>query len=147
MRYSALAPWMDEEATRWLGTSDQWVRLLAMIKRTLENDARRFPHQIRAAASLVIMLCREGYWPIKSSQRERDEIVSLAKRQMTVVRQAYAFEARSRPELLANTDYKAILQVLDEELRLLDARLADEPVNMPDRPPLHWGKFFQDNSR
>jgi hypothetical protein len=80
-------------------------------------------------------------------QRERDEIVALAKRQLTVVRQAYAFEARSKPELLANAGYKALLGGLDEELRMLDARLADEPVNMPDAPPACWGKFFQDNSR
>ncbi len=147
MRYSPLAPWMNREATRWLASSDHWMRLLSMVKRTLENDARKFPHQIRAAASLVIMLCREGYWPARYDQRERDEIVALAKRQLMVVRQAYAFEARSRPELLANPDYKAILQGLDDELRLLDARLADEAVNLPDRAPACWGQFFRDNSR
>jgi hypothetical protein len=147
MRYSPLAPWMNEQATRWLATSEQWLRLLSMVKRTLENDAQRFPHQIRAASAVVIMLCREGYWPARFDQRERDEIVALAKRQLTVVRQAYAFEARSRPELLANPDYKAILQGLDDELRLLDARMADEPANLPDRPPSCWGKFLRDNAR
>lgn len=138
---------MNEQATRWLTASEHWSRLLSMVKRTLENDAQRFPHQIRAASSFVIMLCREGYWPSRQGQRERDEIVALAKRQLTVVRQAYAFEARSRPELLANPDYKAILQGLDDELRLLDARLADEPVNLPDRAPACWGKFFPDSAR
>lgn len=147
MRYSPLAPWMNDRATNWLATSDGWLRLLSMVRRTLENDARRFPHQIRAATAMVILFCREGYWPAKLGQRERDEIVALAKRQLTVVRQAYAFEARSKPELLANPDYKALLGGLDDELRMLDARLADEPVNIPDAPPACWGRFFQDNSR
>lgn len=147
MRYSPLAPWMNERATNWLATSDNWLRLLSMVKRTLENDPRRFPHQIRAAVAMVILFCREGYWPARLGQRERDEIVSLAKRQLMVVRQAYALEARSRPELLANPDYKAILGGLDDELRMLDARMADEALNMPDAPPKSWGKFFLDNSR
>lgn len=142
-----LAPWLDQKAATWLAASDPWMRLLGMVKKTLDNDARRFPHQIRAAAAFVILFCREGYWPAQDGTRVRDEIVGLAKRQLSVVRQMYAFESRSKPELLANPDFKAILKALDEELRMLDARLAEEPLTMPDAPPMSWGPFFPDNAR
>lgn len=142
-----LAPWQSESATSWLAANDSWTRLLNLVKKTLENDARRFPHQVRAAAAFVIMFCREGFWPAKDAAHARDEIVGLAKRQLSIVRQSYAFAGRTKPELLANPEFKAILRSLDEEMRMLDARLAEEPLSMPDAPPPSWGKFFQDNSK
>ena len=141
-----IAPWQDEKAGNWLATNEPWLRLLNLVKKTLDNDARRFPHQIRAASAFIIMFCREGFWPTKGGMRERDEVVGLARRQLTVVRQMYAFEAKSKPELMADPAFKSILKALEQEMRLLDARIADEPLTLPDFPPASWEKFFVDNS-
>jgi hypothetical protein len=142
MDISKLAPWCDQRGTDFWSRTEAWKKFTSMVTKTLENDPRRFPHQIRAAAAMVILFCREGLWPARRGRDEIEEIVSLARRQLSQVRQLYAAEARANPEISGNNDFRSLLKSLDEEMRCLDARLSDEPLNIPNDPPSTWGKFF-----
>jgi hypothetical protein len=143
MDISELAPWRDMRGTDSFCRSEAWLKFTSLVTRTLENDPRRFPHQIRAAAAMVILFCRNGLWPSRRGQDELEEVLSLARRQLSQIRQLYAAEARVNPEISGNKDFRDLLKSLDEEMRCLDARASEDPLNLPNEPPLTWGKFFQ----
>ncbi len=142
MEISELAPWCDRRAVERFARTEAWRKFAALVERTLENDPRRYPHQIRAAAAMVILFCRAGLWPTRQGQDELDELLSRARRQLSQVRQLYAAEARSNPEIGENADFRVLLKSLDEEMRCLDARMSPQPLNLPNDPPCTWGRFF-----
>ncbi len=139
MAKKGMAPWHDREATNWLASFQPWQRMLSEIRTTLEKEPRNHPHEIRAAACMVIMFGREGVWPVQGGIRELDSIVDLARRQLQIVRQMYALEGRHNKSLMANMNYKTLLKSLEEEIKILETRLSDEPTLTRNRPPCSWG--------
>ncbi len=135
-------PWEEASAQKWIFDNDAWRKFLELIRGTLANDPKQFPHQIRAAVSLIILLCRTGLWPHKDGQRELDTIVNLAKHQLMQIKQRFATQARGNPQLGGDPQFKLFMKSLDQELRILDARLADEPLTLPDESPCTWGDFW-----
>jgi hypothetical protein len=136
------SPWDDQNAADWLCTFEAWKLMVGFVRRTLERDPRSCPHEIRAAASFVIMFCREGTWPNFVDPIEGAMILDLARRQLSVVRQMYALEGRSNKKLMANRNFKMLLKSLEEEIRILDSRVSDEDVTMANQPPVTWGEFL-----
>lgn len=136
------APWEDAAVQKWIYDNDAWRKFLELVRGTLANDPKQFPHQIRAAVSLVIMLCRSGLWPAKGGQRDLDGIVNLAKHQLMQIKQRFATQARANPQLAGEPQFKQFMKSLDQELRILDARMADEPLTLPDESPCTWGDFW-----
>ena len=142
MDISELSPWSDSRANAWLEDSKSWDLFTSMIARTLDNDPRRYPQQIRAAAAFVILFCRPGLWPSHRGKSELEELIALARRQLSQVRQLFAAESRQRPEITSSPDFRTLMKTLDEEMRCLDARLSEMPLNIPNSPPTSWGRFF-----
>lgn len=137
------APWDDPYAANWLGAFQPWQRMLRMVKKTLEQEPRNYPHQIRAAASFVILFCRPGMWPDNGSHAELDVVIELTRRQLSTVRQMYALEGRSNKKLMANRNFKALLKSLEEEIRILDSRMSDEDgATKINQAPASWGDFL-----
>jgi hypothetical protein len=136
----SVVPWEDELASELLSSSIPWKAFIRMIRRTLELDPRDYPHQIRCAAGLMILLCRRGLW--RQNDQERDELIATARRQLSNIKQLYSSEARLRPEIANSTAFRSLLKTLDEEMRVLDARLSDTPLNIPNHEPQGWGPFF-----
>jgi hypothetical protein len=142
MDISELSPWNDRETNIWLKDSKAWELFTSLIARTLENDPRRYPQQIRAAAALIILFCRPGLWPARRGLPELEDLISLARRQLSQVRQLYAAESRQKPEISSSSDFRTLMKTLDEEMRCLDARLSETTLNIPNSPPCTWGRFF-----
>jgi hypothetical protein len=142
MDISELSPWNDRETNIWLKDAKAWELFTSMIARTLENDPRRYPQQIRAAAAFVILFARPGLWPTRRDAMELENLIALARRQLSQVRQLFAAESRQRPEVTSSPDFRMLMKTLDEEMRCLDARLSEMPLNIPNSPPISWGRFF-----
>jgi hypothetical protein len=137
-----LAPWRDRRSSDWLCAWQSWRSFTKYIRRTLEHDPRKFPHQVRAAAGLVILLARPGMWPDAADLDELEDLAGLARRQLTQIKQQYSAEARHNPEISGSAEFRALIKSLDEEMRCLDARVADRALLVADQPPATWGKFF-----
>lgn len=112
-----------------------------LIHGTLKLDPKDHAHEIRAAASMVVMFARDGLWP-ESEIETLESVIELAARQLSHVKQLYETKARIRPELQSSPSYRKLLKSLDEEIRILEARVADPPPKMPNTPPNTWGKFW-----
>lgn len=136
------APWDDAKSADWLCAFEPWQRMVRQVRQTLEREPRNFPHEIRAAASFVILFCREGTWPNFRDPIDGIGILDLARRQLSVVRQMYALEGRNNRDLMANSNYKSLLKSLEEEIRILESRASDEEVIMSNQPPCSWGEFM-----
>jgi hypothetical protein len=125
-----------------LASCQSYRNLLKMIRRTLELDARKNPHEIRAAAAFVILLCRENLWPARDGIEELDRIANLATQQLTKIKQLFEQRCRMERELLANPAYRSMLDSLDQEIRILESRISDPKPMMPQEPPTSWGDFW-----
>ncbi|MFT5300687.1 MAG: 3-methyladenine DNA glycosylase AlkD [Mariniblastus sp.] len=134
------SPWDNELGAAWLARFAPWQQTLRLIHGTLQLEARKNPQEIRAAASMVIVFCRENLW--SGDDDERDRIVELAARQLTNVKQLYETKARDNPKVMTNPNFKNLLKSIDQEVRILEARLADPKPKMPDEPPCTWGDFW-----
>lgn len=137
-----ISPWSNSKASDWLCAFEPWKVIVRKIRRTLELEPRNHPHEIRAAAMLVILFCREGTWPRYVDPIEGNAIVGLARRQLSVVRQMYTLEGRNNNKLMANRNYKILLKTLEEEIRILESRNSDEEVVMANQAPCSWGEFL-----
>ena len=135
-------PWNSESATEFLASCKSYRNVLGMIQRTLELDARKYPHEIRAAAALVILLCRENLWPARDGIEELDRVANLATQQLTKIKQLFEQRSRIDPKLLANPNYRSMLDSLDQEIRILESRISDPKPMMPKEPPSTWGDFW-----
>ena len=136
-------PWETPEGRKWFATFQGWRAMRRMIEGTLNLSPKDHAHEIRAAASMVIMFCREGIWP-EVGQGEMLPVIELAARQLSHVKQLYETRGRIRPELQASKNYRLLLKSFDEEIRILEARAADPKPKMPNQPPCTWGEFWHD---
>jgi len=135
------APWDTPQGRDWLASFDPWSQTVRLIHGTLKLDTTDHYHEIRAATAMVIMFCRENLWPIKDDST-RDEVLELASRQLSNIKQLYEYKARSNPELKTNPSYRNLLTSLDEEVRIIEARLSEDNPMMPGTPPVTWGEFW-----
>ena len=138
----AVAPWEDPLAIKWINSFDSWHQMTRLIHGTLKLAVREHSHEIRAAASLVVMLCRENLWPVKEDGQSLDVILDLAAKQLSLIKHRYEAKARIDPKLKTNPKYRALMESLDHEIRILEARVSDPKPQMPNEPPSSWGKFW-----
>jgi hypothetical protein len=136
------APWNDSANRRWFNELPAWEQMTKFVINTLQQDAKLYPHQIRAAAAMVIMFCREGVWPARMGIHELDTIVELAYRQLSIVKQQLFGKTREDRDLLGNPSFRQLLRSLDEELSILVSRKSDVPRGKPQVPPCTWGEFW-----
>ena len=137
-----LSPWSDEQAIRFLATFESWNQMARLIQTTLKQDPRKYPHEIRAASSLVILICRENIWPNRSDMMSIDDVVGLARRQLAQVKHQFSIKARIDPKLKQNPKFRRLLDSIDQEMRILESRIADPPLQLPQEPPVSWGNFW-----
>lgn len=138
---SVESPWNSPEAVSWLAGHDNWKQTLRLVAGTLRLEAQTHPQEIRAAASMVILFCRENLWPVED-ENELESTLDLAARQLVAVKQLYELKARTNPDLVSNPNYKNLLTSIDQEVRILEARMSDPKPKMPNSPPITWGKFW-----
>lgn len=133
-------PWNQPDAATWLNGNEAMRHFATLVTRTLENDARQFPLQMRAAAAIVILLARPGMWP-GGSPEELDHVLLAARRNLSVIRELYSIDSKRRDDLGGKhgTSLHRLLKAIEYEMRILDARLSDEPLNIPNEPPEAWG--------
>lgn len=135
------APWDDEQARDWLANFDPWLQALRLIQGTLQLETKDHPQEIRAAVALVVLCCRENLWPTRN-ETELEKILELAVRQLSTIKQLYETKARLDPQVLTNKNYRNLLVSIDQEVRILEARMSGPNSNMPNEPPITWGKFW-----
>jgi len=131
-------PWNQPDASTWLSGNDSIRRVARLVEKTLDNDPRQFPIQMRAATTMVILLCRAGMWPAHD-QEELNEVIAQARRNLTMIRELYSVESKRREEVGQHQSLHRLLKGLEAEMRILDARMSESPLNIPDEPPESWG--------
>lgn len=119
------APWDDDSAADWFGDMFDAIPLATKVEETLSLDADEYAAEIRAAASLLIMLGRTYIWPIDDIDRH----LELAISKMEEVRAVYADE----PELAA---------AVDDDLAILRSRKANKKDSPVISQPVSWGNFW-----
>ena len=140
-------PWDDAHAIRWFEASDSMRQMCRLIEGTLRLEVDSRPHEIRAAASMVIMLARQGLWSTASRSEENviqelDQLVGLAARQMSAVKQLFEKNMRANPDLQNDPSYKKFMESVTQEIRILESRMTDSPSKLPEKPPCTWGDFW-----
>ena len=138
----ANAPWDTSEGEDFLTYFVPYRNILKTIEVTLNRDVNKFPNEVRAAASMVIILCREKLWPERDGQRKRDEILDLASKQLIRLKQLYETKGKIDPNLQTKPAYRTLLNSLDQETRILESRLSDPKPVMPNELPATWGDFW-----
>ena len=136
-----VAPWETEDGQRWLEELRPWGQAMRLIHGTLQLETKKHPQEIRAAASLVLMFCRENLWPTRD-EHHIDRVLELAARQLTSIKQLYENKARSNPEMMTNRNYRTLLVSIDQEVRILEARMSDPKPPMPNEAPASWGDVW-----
>lgn len=140
---STLAPWDAPEAAAWLNSFQPWREMLRLTQGTLQLETRDHPQEIRAATGLVLLFCRENLWPLMGDA-DHEPILEMAARQLSNIKQLYETKSRTNPNLLSNQNYRNLLTSIDEEIRILEARMSDLKPKMPNKPPCTWGDFWTD---
>lgn len=119
------APWDDDSAADWFGDLFEEIPLAKKVEETLNLDPEEYAVEIRAAASLLIMLGRTYVWPIGDIDRH----LQLAIAQMEKVQAVFQDE----PEFAG---------AVADEIAVLKSRQA----NVKDAPvipqPSSWGNFW-----
>ncbi|MGB1929605.1 MAG: hypothetical protein ACPIA2_19010 [Mariniblastus sp.] len=136
-----VAPWESEDGRRWLEELTPWNQAMRLIHGTLQLETKKHPQEIRAAASLVVMCCRDNLWPTRD-ENHIDRVLELAARQLTSIKQLYENKARSNPEMMTNRNYRNLLVSIDQEVRILEARMSDPKPSMPNEAPVSWGNIW-----
>lgn len=144
---SSNAPWDDPDAIGWISKSDSMRQMCRLIEGTLRLEVDSRPHEIRAAASMVIMLARRNLWSTTVSgddevMDELDRLVGLASRRMGAVKQIFEKNMRAKPELQNDPSYKKFMESVTQEIRILESRMSETPSKLPEQPPCTWGKFW-----
>ncbi len=142
MNQPDLIPWHNEAASKWISETVCWSKMAKLVQGTLQMEPNKFPHQIRAAAAVVIMIGRKGMWPESNDLLSVVDIIALARRKLTQVKQLYSVQSRQNPSLSGDKTYKAILQTIGDEIKILEARIADPPLELSDQPPDSWADFW-----
>lgn len=137
----AKSPWDADGVPQWLNSLDSWKQMIRLILGTLQLEVHDKPHEIRAAASMVVMFCRENLWPT-DDRNTQDKVLGLAARQLSQVKHLFETKARENPKLQSNPKFRSLLVSIDQEIRILEARQSDPKPVMPDSPPATWGNFW-----
>jgi hypothetical protein len=58
------------------------------------------------------------------------------------IKQLFELNANSKPEMQSNKTYRNLLVSLDEEIRILEARMTNPKPTLPEQPPCTWGDFW-----
>lgn len=135
------SPWDDEQVQDWLGAFEPWRQAMRLIHGTLKLETKKHPQEIRAAVSMVLIFCRDNLWPTEDPA-EIEQVIELAVRQLSTLKQLYETKARQNPEMMQNKKYRNLLVSLDQEVRILEARLSNPKSKMPQEPPASWGNFW-----
>jgi hypothetical protein len=140
-------PWNESAAVEWVQNTDAMRQLCRLVEGTLRLDVTQRPHEIRAAASMVIMLGRKNLWATTARESEEmadelDRLVGLASRQMGAVRQLFEKNFRANPELANDASYKRFLESIGQEIRILESRMSESSSKLPEEPPCTWGDFW-----
>jgi len=139
------APWDSPQAADWLRGFDPWKQTLRLVHGSLQLEARTHPQEIRAATSLVLLFCRENLWPVEEKEL-LEPILEMAARQLSTIKQLYETKARLNPQLQSNKNYRNLLNSIDQEIRILEARLSDPKPKMPNQAPCTWGNFWNEET-
>ncbi len=137
-----IPPWENDVAQEFLASFVPYRNMLKTIERTLNLDPKRHPHEIRAAACMVILLCREKLWPTRGGLEKLDEIANLAAARLTRIKQLFEQRGKVNPDLLSDPRFRQLLRSLDQEIRILESRISDPKPQMSEEPPCTWGKFW-----
>ncbi|MDA7858304.1 hypothetical protein N9B04_00585 [bacterium] len=135
------APWDTADGQRWLEELNPWGQAMRLIHGTLQLETKKHPQEIRAAASMVVMFCRDNLWPT-NDENHIDRVLELAARQLTNIKQLYEVKARSNPEMMTNRNYRNLLVSIDQEVRILEARMSNPKPPMPNESPVSWGNIW-----
>ena len=107
----ATAPWDNDSGADWFGDMFDNTKLADYVRRTLKDrDPQNDYDEIRAAASMVVMLGRVYVWPIDELHKD----LSLAAEKLEVLLKV--------PELNESADIIASIQ---EEIQELRSRMKD----------------------
>ena len=144
---SAKKPWSNSDAIRWVAESDSMRQMCRLVEGTLRLEVDSRPHEIRAAACMVIMLARKNLWSASVSGDEEvadelDRLVGLASRRMGAVKQIFEKNMKANPELKNDLSYKKFLESVTQEIRILESRMSEGPSKLPEEPPCTWGDFW-----
>lgn len=137
----ASAPWEDLDASAWLRGFAAWSHVIKLVHGTLCLEAQDEPHGIRAASAMVIMFCRPEWWPV-SDHHSFDPVLEAAARQLANVKQLFEQKGRINPKLQAKPAFRGLLVSIDQEIRILEARMTEPKPSIPNRPPTSWGDFW-----
>ena len=118
-----------------------------MIEGTLRLEVTQYPHQIRAAATMVILLCRPGLWPTVGTDEEMvldelDRICNLAHRKLSAIRKMFESKSKENPDLLTRPEFRNLLDSILQEQKILESRMSETPTRLPQEPPCSWGSFW-----
>ena len=119
------APWDADSAADWFGDLFDHVPLAKKVEETLALDPEEYAAEIRAAASLLIMLGRTYVWPIDDIDRHLDLAIS----QMEKVQAVYE----------DNPDFASAVA---EEIVVLKSRRANAKDSTVVPQPKGWGNFW-----
>ena len=144
---SAKKPWDDPDAIRWISESDSMRQMCRLVEGTLRLEVDSRPHEIRAAACLVIMLARKNLWSTSAQGEdeildELDRLVGLAARRMGAVKHIFEKNIKAKPELQNDPSYKKFMESVTQEIRILESRMSETPSKLPEEPPCTWGDFW-----
>jgi hypothetical protein len=111
-------PWDNDSAADWFGDTFADTKLAQRVEETLKLDIKGHAEQIRAAASLLVLLGHTYVWPIKDVDRH----LELAATRLEEIRQS-GIHAES----------PAIEAAIDAEIEELRSRLTVRPEGAPRR--------------
>ncbi len=121
------SPWDNDGAADWFGDLFEELPLPAKVEAILRLDARLHHEKIRAAAALLVMLGRTYIWPVNDLNRH----LELAVVRMEELREVY--------RELGGDDW---VDVVDSEIAVLRARLANDPKQSQPPQPTSWARFW-----
>lgn len=119
------APWDDDSAADWFGDLFDEIPLAAKVEQTLKLDPEKHAAEIRAAASLLVMLGRTYVWPIGDIDRHFQLAISAMEKVRTVFDDAPEFAT-----------------AVDAEIAILSSRQATKQNARTITQPVSWGEFW-----
>lgn len=120
-----LAPWDDDSGADWFGDLFEELPIADRVEQTLNLDPEEYAAEIRAAASMLILLGRTYIWPIDHIDRH----LALAIERMLLVREVYGEE----PDFAA---------AVDDEIAILRSRQSNSKDTPLASAPASWANFW-----
>jgi len=111
-----IEPWDNDRAADWFGDTFERLKIAEHVAATLQLDPVDNHEEIRAAASLLVMLGRAYVWPVE----RLDQDLSLAARKLE--------QLLAVPEL---NESEEIIAAIRQEIQELRSRIKDSTVQPP----------------